>query len=75
MIHVYDPLLLKNIMFPLLIGLYDGTHFLIISRITLDNIKECFNVTCPQMSLLNEDCTNAPLFKRICLNVKWLLEV
>jgi hypothetical protein len=38
MISVDDCLLPKNVMCPLVAGLYNGVHFLVISRVLMDSI-------------------------------------
>jgi len=38
MINVDDCLLPKNLMYPLVVGLYNGVHFLVVSRVLADSI-------------------------------------
>jgi hypothetical protein len=38
MIHVYVCLLLENVMSPLVVGLHNGVHLFVISRVLMDNI-------------------------------------
>lgn len=74
MICVDDHLLHHNVMFPLLVGLHDGIHLLIISGVYMNSIKECLLVIGCLIPLLGEDCPNSILVG-ICLNQKWLLQV
>ena len=57
-INVYDRLFPQNVMFPLTIGLYNGTHFLFIGGVFLNSIEECLTMVCHQMPILSENCTH-----------------
>ena len=63
-----------KIMLPLLAGLHNGVHLLIIGRVSLDNIREGFTVIGHNMFLLSEDCT-ITIVRGFCVNLKWLLQV
>jgi len=74
MIFIDDCLLPHNIIFPLSIGMHDIRHFLIISGVLSNSIREHLTVIGHYMPLLSEDYTNS-ILEGICLNLKWLLQV
>jgi hypothetical protein len=45
-------------MFPLMIGLYNGIHFLVIGGIFLDIIEECLTMVFHWMPMLSENCAH-----------------
>jgi hypothetical protein len=52
-ISVYDRLCPHNVIFPLMTGLYNGIHFLVIGGVFTDSIEECLTMVCHQMLVLS----------------------
>jgi hypothetical protein len=73
-ISVYDRIFPKNVMFPLMTGLYNGIHFVVIGGVFLDSIRECLTVVCHWMPVLSENCTHN-IVRCISLNLEWLLQI
>jgi hypothetical protein len=71
-ISVYDRLFPQNVMFPLMISFYNGTHFLFIGGVFLDSIGECLTMVCCQILVLSENCAHS-IVRCISLNLEWLL--
>jgi hypothetical protein len=73
-ISVDDRLLSQNVMFPLMTGLYNGIHFLVIGGVFLDSILECLTMVCHWMTILSENCTYN-IVRCISLNLERLLQI
>jgi hypothetical protein len=71
-INVYDHLYLKNVMFPLIAGLYNGINFLVVGGVFMDNIEECLTMVCHRMPVLSEICAHSIVIF-ISLNIEWLV--
>jgi hypothetical protein len=72
-ISVDDCLLSQDVMFPLLIGLYNGIHFIFIGGVFLNNISNYLTMVCYRMTVLCEKCAYNIV---ICINLslKWLFQ-
>jgi hypothetical protein len=73
-INVDDCLLSHNVIFPLTTDLYNGIHFLLISGVFTDSIRECITMVCHQMIMLSDNCTYN-IVECISLNLKRLLQI
>ena len=67
-------LLSKNVMFPLVAGLYNGIHFLVIGGVFLESVTECLTMVCHRMLLLSENCAHSIVIC-ISLNIERLLQI
>jgi hypothetical protein len=73
-ISVYDHLCPQNVMFPLMVGLYNGIHFIFIGGVFMDSIKECLTMVCHRIPMLSENCAHN-IVRCIGLNLEWLLQI
>jgi hypothetical protein len=68
-ISVYDCLFPQNVMFPLMIGLYNGINFLVIGGVFSDNIREHLTMLCHWMPVLSENYAHN-IIRCIRLNIE-----
>jgi hypothetical protein len=73
-INVYDCILPHNVMFPLMTGLYNGIHFLVIGGVFPDSIGECLTMLCHWMTVLSDNCAHN-IVRFISLNLERLLQI
>jgi hypothetical protein len=58
MISVDDCLLPKNVMSPLAVGLHNGVHFFVVSRVLTDSIWQCLTMIGHGVALMSENGTH-----------------
>jgi hypothetical protein len=73
-ISVYDCLFQQNVMFPLTTGLYNAIHFVVISGVFSDSIRECLTMACHRIPVLSENCAHN-IVRCTSLNIEWLLQI
>ena len=58
MVSVDDRLLPKNVMSPLVVGLHNGVHFFVVSRVLMDSIRQCLTMIGHEVAVLSENGTH-----------------